>query len=399
MAYQDYSDQFNAGPLGLGNDQLPAYLAQAMQEYQTGYPDKSGLPSYLSNAMSNASNNPQPVSTPTPISDAMAGPQSMVTPLSQAMQGGPMSPAAPLGPVGPSIQTIFQRQAADPSMSLNNGLIAAGSAMLGADNLQKGMGAAGQAFNGAFDQTLNQQRDLNTPKAMPLADGAFSMVQLPGQSPQVVPNAQVANFMLGRTMLQNQMALNKEVALQNLRSQAQQAQNDRAQAATYGPKLQQTNQAIATVQRALEVAQQQAAQRNAWTSQWAGAFPGVANFFGTESAQGNNVIQNALVDTQLAQDAQKSGVVTDQQAKMLGADVPGISADRETVLIPFLQRRLEALQRYQSYQQSQVDKGNPAPPTGFATQGTSNVFPGPGGVLSRGGSAGPIRGNGMSYVQ
>lgn len=386
---------------GAGGKPLPGYLAQPMVDYQSGYPDRTGLPSYLSLAMSD----PRPALPPTSISQAMAGLVSAPTPLSAAM-----NPQAALMPLGVSlqgtspssqgpgmtpIQSMFQNQATNPNLSLDNGLISAGSALMGGSNFQQGMAGAGQALSDSFDKTLNNQRALNTPQVTPLADGSFSMVQLPGQAPQVVPNSQVQNFLVGRAMMQNQFAMNKDVYMANLNAQRDQEKNDRLQAQTYGPKVQMTNQAIQTTQAALAEARRQADQEPVWATVQ-GTFPGVANFLGTDAAQGNNLIQNALVDTQLAQDAQKSGAITDQQAKMLGADVPSISSSRGKVLVPFLERRLEALQRYQAYQQSQVDKGDPTPTQGFVAGDSGHR----GGVLSnRRGTTAPIRGNGMSYVQ
>lgn len=376
-------DQFNIGSMSADPNQLPTYLAQAMQDYQTGVPSQSGLPSYLSYDMGNPQA-PQPPQTP--VAQAMAPQSPAQTAMAQAM--------APQGPGMSPIQSMFQRQTTDPNMARSNALIAAGSALMGGDNLQMGMAAAGQAFNDTFDKTLNQQRDLNTPRVTPVADGSFSMVQLPGQAPQVLPNGQVQDFLMGKQMLAGRLALQKDVFTANLNAQRDQEKNDRAQAATYGPKLQVTNQAIATTQAALAEARRQADQEPVW-AKLQGTFPGAANFFGTDAAQGNNLIQNALVDTQLAQDAQKSGAITDQQAKMLGADVPSISSSRATVLVPFLERRLEALQRYQSYQQSQANKANPVPTQGFVA-GAGNS----GGILSsKAGTSAPSRGNGMSYVQ
>lgn len=362
---------------------LPAYLSQAMQEYQNGLPNpaSSQLPSYLSYAMAN----PQAPQDQTPVSQAMAPPASPQTPVSAAMQ-------APQGPDMSPIQAMFQRQATDPNMSMSNGLIAAGSAMLGADNLQKGLGAAGAAFGNAYDSTLNQQRELNTPKVTPLADGSFSMVQLPGGQPQVMPNAQVQQFLLGKQQLINQAGLNKAIVTQNLKSQAQQAQDDRARATEYQAKLTQTDQALAANQRAIETATQQANDPSAFP-RLAAAFPQLAQTIGSTSAQGNLTIQRATVDASLVQDALKKGAITDQQAGFLNSDVPAPTADRQKVIIPWLRQQGEILQKIRDFQASQVNKANPAPPTGFATSGTSNVG---GGVLSNGG---PVRGNAMSYIQ
>lgn len=359
---------------------LPSYLAQAMQDYQSGMPDQSGLPSYLSYAMGNPQA-PQPPQTP--VAQAMAPQSPLPTPMGQAM--------ASQGPSTAPIQAMFQRQATDPNMARSNALIAAGSALMGGDNLQKGLAAAGQTFSDTFDKTLNQQRDLNTPRVTPLADGSFSMVQLPGQAPQVLPNGQVQDFLLGKMITQAQIARSQKLFEANLNTQRDDDKNMRAQAAAYGPKLQITDQAIYTTQQALKEAQRQAATAPT-SSKLEGAFPSIANWLGTDNARGNNLIQNALVDTQLAQDALKSGAITDQQAKTLGADIPGITSDRSSVLVPFLERRLEALQRYRDYQSTQVSKANPTPTQGFATQSQAGAP----GVLNKGG---PVRGNAMSYVQ
>ncbi|GJH23806.1 hypothetical protein [Caballeronia novacaledonica] len=202
-----------------GSHSLPAYLGQALQFYGTN--NSSPLPSYLSHPLNN-----QPGQSmfgggaalgQTAVSQAM-DPQPVDTPMSQAMAPQPLTPTAisnamatpaPLTP----IQAAFQNQATNPNMATANGMIAAGSALLGGKNLQEGLANAGTAFSNTFDQTLNQQRDLNTPRVTPLsADGAFSMVQLPGQAPQVVSNDQVQNFMLGKLQAQKAYELQQKVA-------------------------------------------------------------------------------------------------------------------------------------------------------------------------------------------
>lgn len=356
-----------------GTGGLPAYLGQAMQFYGTD--NSSPLPSYLSYPLNNQEGQPMfggGAQVPqTPIAQAMQPPQPTNTPVSQAM--APSAPSTPLGQaMNPQLAAMLQHQAQDPNMSMSNGLIAAGSAMLGGKNLQDGMSAAGTAFNNSFDGTLNQQRDLNTPKVVPLADGAFSMVQMPGGQPQVMPNSQVQQFMLGKMQQQAQIAAGKVQLQANLKAQGQQEQDDRTNARENQTKLVTTDNAIAANQRALAAAQDQATN-SPNMSRIAGALPGVAQTFGWDDAQGNLKIQRATVDGALVQDALKKGAITDQQAGFLNSDVPAPTADRATVVIPWLKQQGEILQKIRDFQASQVTKANPTPPQGFATSGTSNI--------------------------
>ncbi|MDR5830101.1 hypothetical protein P9250_19700 [Caballeronia sp. LP006] len=305
----------------------------------------------------------------TPISDAMNPPPSD-TPISRAMK-------------------MFEIQATDPNQSMANGMIAAGSALMGGRDLKDGLAAAGPAFSNTFDATLNQQRDLNTPKVTPIADGAFTMVQLPGQQAQVIPNGQVAGFLQGQKVLAGQLAMQKEIATVNLQAQRDQAKDDRKNADEYQAKLTQTDTALAANQRALDAARGQA-QNSPNMSRIAGAVPGIAQTLGWDDAAPNLVIQRAHIDAALVQDALKKGAITDEQAGFLNSDIPSASADREKVTIPWLEQQQEILQKVRNFQASQVGKANPTAPQGFATGGTSNTGSMPRGQSTGSGSYQPV---------
>lgn len=88
-------------------------------------------------------------------------------------------------------------------------LLAAGSALLSAPTLKEGIGAAGNAFVKAKTDAqtrLDNQRyrdvmirkyeaDANRPKITPLANGAFSLVQGPDGSSQVIGNSAVQSYL------------------------------------------------------------------------------------------------------------------------------------------------------------------------------------------------------------
>jgi hypothetical protein len=208
-----------------GSHSLPAYLGQALQFYGT---DKStDLPYYLSYPMNNQAGQSMfgggaPMQSP--VAQAMAPQQAPQTPVAQAMD--PQSPQTPITqamggyPNSDAIQAMFANQATNPSMSMDNGLIAAGSAMMGGKDFKTGMADAGKAFNDNFDSTLNQQRELNTPRVTPVGqDGAFSMVQMPGQQPQVLPNSQVQDYVLGKVRAQKMLEMNNKIGENTMEAQ------------------------------------------------------------------------------------------------------------------------------------------------------------------------------------
>jgi hypothetical protein len=360
-----------------GSHSLPAYLGQALQFYGT---DKStDLPYYLSYPMNNQQGQSMfgggaPMQTP--VAQAMAPDAPPQTPMAQAMapDAPPQTPMAQaMGyPNSDAIQSMFAKQATDPNLSMNNGLIAAGSALMGGKNLQEGMANAGKAWNDTYDSTLNGQRELNTPKVTPLADGAFSQVQLPGQAPQIMPNNQVQGFLLGKVQLQSQLGMQKALATANFAMQRDQAKDDRANSKQYGNALVQTETAMQANDRALAVAQAQSADPTAWP-RMAAMFPQIAQALGSDSAAGNLVIQRAHIDAALVQDMQKKGALTNDQMNFLNGDIPSPTADREKVIIPFLKQQKAILEEVHKFQSDQYNKANPTPTQGFATSGTSKV--------------------------
>ncbi|SAL50865.1 hypothetical protein AWB73_05296 [Caballeronia turbans] len=225
-----------------GSHSLPAYLGQALQFYGT---DKSTpLPSYLSYPLNNQPGQSMfgggaPLQTP--MQQAMA-PQTPDTAISQAMAPQRAAPTAISNAMAPApltpIQAAFQNQATNPDLAKANALIAAGSALMGGKDLQQGLANAGTAFSNTFDQTLNQQRDLNTPRVAPLGqDGAFSMVQMPGQQPQVVSNDQVQNYVLGKARAQKAFELQNDIAKQTMEQQRAAAKLDQTNSQQAVPVL------------------------------------------------------------------------------------------------------------------------------------------------------------------
>lgn len=207
MAPQGYGSQ-SAMP---SDQQQAAMAAQSAMAQQVGSP-QSNMNTYGYPGMGN-----------TPVAQAMAPPQASATPVGQVMAPqGPQDTQAP--PQDPStmgqagmpgmspIQSMLYNQANNPNQAMGNGLLQAGGAMLAGKTFGEGMGNAAQTFGNTFNQTLDNQRKLNTPQVTPMADGAFSMVQMPGEQPQVLPNSQVQDFMMGKMVRQAQIARAQQTA-------------------------------------------------------------------------------------------------------------------------------------------------------------------------------------------
>jgi hypothetical protein len=242
-----------------GSRSLPAILGQALQYYGTD--NSSPLPSYLSYPMNNQPGQsmfgggaPMGFTMPdqSPVSQAMQDPAPAQTPVSQALSGPQWSPSPVYNAMNPNaIQSMFDNQAMNPTLSRDNGLIAAGSALMGGKNLQEGMANAGKAFNDTFDSTLDQQRQLNTPRVTPLGqDGAFSMVQLPGQPPQIMANQDVQDYVMGKVKAQKQYELQNKFAENTMEQQRAAAKLDQTQGQQALPVLTNLQQSQAGIEAA-----------------------------------------------------------------------------------------------------------------------------------------------------
>lgn len=329
----------------------------------------AGLLSYLGNPVLNGSQD-------TPISNAMA-PQAPTTTMGQATAA--QDPSNPYGDIDPRMVAMWKNQAQNPNNALSNSLIAAGSAILGGKDFQSGLAAGGNAFNDTFDKTLTTQRDLNTPKVVPMADGAFSMVQLPGQQPQVVRNDQVAGFLQGQKILQGQIELNKAYGVQQMKQQGQDNQQARAQGYENNAKLLQTNNMLQNMDDAYKVV---ANDDDSGARQLAAKFPGMAGALGVDGAAKNKILANVSVDKQLVQGALQKGAITNQEASAFTSDVPS-ATDANSVWRAWIERNKPIMQKIQASQQNIVNAGANAGAPGLTASTPASSSTGPVSINSK----------------
>jgi len=177
--------------------QLAPYNAQPIPYGPSALPQDSSpqmLPSSLSgNAvhpnMGVGQGAPGGTSQGFPAQNAQATPQQQ-----------PQAPAAPQQPQG------FQ-----PNLNnaMSDGLINAGAAMLQGKGFMNGMGAAGAAFNNAYEGRIDKDRAEGTPKVVPMAGGAFTMLVHPNGTQQIVSNDQVQKYTEDATNRANEFMLKK----------------------------------------------------------------------------------------------------------------------------------------------------------------------------------------------
>jgi hypothetical protein len=307
-------------------------LGQAMQQATYSPPMSFGYPGQQAPTIpqgdpSGASQSPYQV-TPVPNPQGTSSPLPDASPVAQATQAqdqGTDPSAQALSQLPPSaIQQLLTKQATDPNYAFNNALIAAGAGILGGKNLADGLSQGVSAFGGTLNSTLNQQREQNTPKVVPLADGAFTMVQLPGGQPQVMANKDVAGFLMGQKVLQGNIGLQKVILQNQLKQTGQQQQQTRQQGYEANTSLVQARNTLQAMDDALKVV---GSDDDSWSRQAAanwptlsGALPGTADL----SAK-NAILARVKVDQELLQGAVQKGAVTKSQAETYASDVPKVT--------------------------------------------------------------------------
>lgn len=276
----------------------------------------------------------------TPVSQAMA-PQAPPpqTPMAQAMAPQQQAPATPIGqamsPMTP-IQQQFNNQASNPNLALGQGMMAAGGAMLQGRNLMDGLGAAASNFGPAYNNTLNMQRSLNTPTVTPLADGAFTQIQYPGQAPTTVPNGEVQNFIMGKMQAQAQYALNKQTALKDDTIQVNAAKTDQQQGVAAQNSLinlQQSQQGIQAAQGVTDQLKQDSGRASALKVY--SALPAVGQRLAAASgnptmvqaAQDYNTLNNAALDATKFEVSGINGSLSNDEFNKAAGAIPKPSDD------------------------------------------------------------------------
>lgn len=286
-----------------------------------------------------------------------------------AAQPDPSEPQAPMGPqMNPQLAAMLQNQAQNPNAAFTNGLLNAGAAMGSASNFTAGMGEAGKAFGQGFNGTLDAQRDLNTPRVTPMADGAFSMVQVPGQQPQLLPNGQVQSYLMGQKILAARIAMGQKAAEGDMKIQENAAKADQANGNAAIPvltNLQSSKAGLAAAQGVTDALKSDSGRSTALkmysampaTAQRLAAASGNPTM--TQAASDFNTLNNARLDAAKLEVSGLNGSLSNEEwSKSLGA-VPSVS-DSPGVWDTYYQRANPLLDSRTNFYQGVVQRGQQA---------------------------------------
>ena len=245
-----------------------------------------------------------------------------------------------------------------------------------ADLLGKGLMAAGSpdpAKTLAMFQESDAER--NRTKVTPLADGAFSMIQRPGQQPQIVRNDQVAEYLGEQQQTKFQQALQKVI----LGGQVQaQTAGDKAAIKTgeeARPLLNDVNGMIDRWGQAQKIIEGQGVG-----AQVQGAFPGIAGAYGADQAANNKILQGLTVDETLLNTARTKGAISNQEMNLFKAPIPALTDNREKVWKPWIEARLKVLDKLKTFYEGEVARGSAA--AGQPTSNQPTPAPASGGPVS-----------------
>lgn len=255
--------------------------------------------------------------------------------------------------------------------AIYDGLIAAGAGLLGGKSLREGLSSGLAGFGDAYSARQKADREANKPKITPLADGAFSMIQFPDGTQKIVKNAEVAQYQQENETTKMTNALIKLGYGNQLQVQGAQQKADQKAASEYRPMLNQTETTLDSLKQARDIVGKQGIG-----AQIAGAVPGIAGFFGNDDVASNRFLQSLKVDATLAETARTKGAISDAEMRLFQSPTPNLTDDREKVWKPWIEQRIQLMEKLQKFYAGEVARGNapaaaaPAP-TGGVLQGGS----------------------------
>jgi hypothetical protein len=269
-------------------------------------------------------------------------------PAALAQQQAPQQPQQPQQP------GLYDRFLARGDHSaISDGLINAGAAMLSAKNLQEGLGSAVAGFNGSYDAKLDKTKAENTPKVVPLQDGAFSMLVYPDGRQVVKKNSEVAQYVADN----EQTKMQQQAQLYGFKQQAEQRQAE----AKEGRKVSEDatkdmNKFDASLSKLNSL--DEVLDRRDWMTQIQGnslAAP-IAAAIGTQGSKDNQRLAEVLNSEALAGLSQLKGASSDKELSFILKAVPPPSADKE-VIREWKNRVVERVTALKQNAQAEYDHG------------------------------------------
>lgn len=229
--------------------------------------------------------------------------------------------------------------------------------------LAMGLGAAGSQdplgtlmkLRANEEEIRAAQSERNRTKVTPLADGAFSLVQRPGQAPQIVRNDEVAKYLGDVQQSKFEQALQKVVLGGQVNANTNAAKAAIRAGEDARPLLNDVTGMIDRWGQAKTIIEGQGVG-----AQIQGAFPGIAGFFGGDQVAANKFLEGLTVDETLLNTARTKGAISNQEMNLFKAPIPSTTDDREKVWKPWIEKRLEVLNKLKTFYEGEVARGTAA---------------------------------------
>ena len=346
----------------------PAMLAQANRQDAVADMDASSASNPSPLIMQAMQNGGVPVQGPRSYDDpdtAQALRQAQINPAT--LPSGPDPFADTYNKTSSAFQGALKSAQGDKSgYGWADALIDAGRGLMIAGSPDPARAAA------SFADAWASERAGRKNKVTPLADGAFSMVTKPDGTYEIIRNDQIANYVGERDTAKFQQALQKVILGGQVNAQVA---ADRAAIKTGEEARPLLNDVTGMIDRwgqAKTIIEGQGVG-----AQIQGAFPGIAGFFGGDQVAANKFLEGLTVDETLLNTARTKGAISNQEMNLFKAPIPSVTDDREKVWKPWIEKRIEVLNKLKTFYEGEVARGAVAGSPAGSPSPTASPAPSP----------------------
>ncbi len=245
----------------------------------------------------------------------------------------------------------------------NQAIGAIGAALAAAGSQDPARTALGiQAQKSEEAKIAEARRRANMPKVDPITNTPFFQVTQPDGTTTVSSNPALAAYYRQQSESKNNAAIEKAVLDDRLARGRDATRADTKAAEDARPVLNDIQGLKGRWQEAREIVSGQG------TKAQVQGIPGVsavAGFFGGDEVAKNKFLEGLTVDETLLNTARTKGAISNQEMTLFKSPIPSLTDDREKVWKPWIEKRLEVLDKLEKFY------------AGETSRGTSSVGPNP----------------------
>lgn len=252
---------------------------------------------------------------------------------------------------------------------------------LGAAGSQDPMKTAMQfAAQDSEDGKLREaRRRANQPKVEPIAGTPFSRITMPDGSFRDVPSEALAAYYKSQSESKANQKIEDAVLQDRLARGRDASKADIKAGEEAKPLLNDIQGLKGRWAQAKEIVSGQGTMAQV---QGIPGIAGIAGFFGGDEVAKNKFLQGLTVDETLLNTARTKGAISNTEMMLFKSPIPSLSDDREKVWKPWIEQRLEVLDKLEKYyageagrssggQAAPAAEANQPPPSAIKTQATA----------------------------